>query len=120
MRNTMIRLGACTAPLALRTSLLLALLAASLPGATAGDSKEIPRSKPEDVGISAERLERINEVIKRYVDDKKVSGAVTLVARKVSVHGLGTLKNKGFSAGDHPRCRVSNLKADPMRPSCTV
>jgi len=95
----MIRLGACTAPLALRTSLLLALLAASLPGATAGDSKEIPRSKPEDVGISAERLERINEVIKRYVDDKKVSGAVTLVARKGRVvhfeaHGSMDVESK--------------------------
>ncbi len=38
--------------------------------------------KPEEVGLSSERLPRINEVIKRYIETNQISGAVTLVARK--------------------------------------
>jgi CubicO group peptidase (beta-lactamase class C family) len=41
----------------------------------------LPSAKPADVGLSAERLDRIDPVIKGFVDRQKVSGAVTLVAR---------------------------------------
>ena len=37
-------------------------------------------STPETVGFSAERLNRINAVMQRYVDEKKFAGIVTLVA----------------------------------------
>ncbi len=40
------------------------------------------QKKSEDTGLSSERLQRINEVIKRYIDSNQISGAVTLVARK--------------------------------------
>jgi len=36
---------------------------------------------PEDVGLSTERLDRIDKVIRQYVDEGKVAGAVTLVSR---------------------------------------
>ena len=49
-------------------------------GAAAGD--DLPEAKPEEVGISSERLHRIDDVIRRYIDEKKISGAVTLVARR--------------------------------------
>jgi CubicO group peptidase (beta-lactamase class C family) len=42
-------------------------------------------SKPEDVGISSERLQRIHPLIKSHVDAKDFAGAVTLVARKGKV-----------------------------------
>src|SRR5438552_11877460 len=42
---------------------------------------EVPRAKPEDVGISSERLHRIHELIQRHIDAGSFSGAVTLVAR---------------------------------------
>ena len=42
----------------------------------------MPASKPEDVGLSAERLQRIGQLIQRYIDDKVITGAVTVVARK--------------------------------------
>jgi CubicO group peptidase (beta-lactamase class C family) len=42
----------------------------------------IPTAKPEEVGLSSERLQRIHEMIQRYMDDGSISGAVTLVARK--------------------------------------
>ena len=34
------------------------------------------------MGISSERLNRVDEVIRRYIEQKKISGAVTLVARR--------------------------------------
>jgi CubicO group peptidase (beta-lactamase class C family) len=43
---------------------------------------ELPTARPESVGISTERLKRINETVKRFMDDNRISGAVTLVARK--------------------------------------
>jgi CubicO group peptidase (beta-lactamase class C family) len=42
----------------------------------------IPTAKPEEVGLSADRLKRISEAVQRHIDAGSVSGAVTLVARK--------------------------------------
>ena len=39
-------------------------------------------SKPEEVGLSSERLQRVREAMQRHIDAKNVSGVVTLVARK--------------------------------------
>ena len=39
-------------------------------------------SKPEEAGMSAERLVRIHETVARHIEAKDVSGAVTLVARR--------------------------------------
>jgi CubicO group peptidase (beta-lactamase class C family) len=41
-----------------------------------------PTARPEEVGLSAERLHRINELIQRHIDAGTFSGAVTLVARQ--------------------------------------
>lgn len=50
-------------------------------------------SKPEEVGLSSERLGRIHQAIQRHIDAKDISGAVTLVARRgriahLEAHGL--------------------------------
>ena len=37
---------------------------------------------PEDVGLSSERLQRINEKMSDYIKNDKLAGIVTLVARK--------------------------------------
>jgi CubicO group peptidase (beta-lactamase class C family) len=39
-------------------------------------------AKPEEVGFSTERLQRIHEMVMRRVQAKEISGAVTLVARR--------------------------------------
>jgi len=44
-------------------------------------AQEIPLAKPESVGLSSERLERIATSVQRSIDDKRLAGAVTLVAR---------------------------------------
>jgi CubicO group peptidase (beta-lactamase class C family) len=40
------------------------------------------RTKPEELGVSSERLMRINDFMKRYVDGGKSAGFVPLVARQ--------------------------------------
>jgi len=42
-------------------------------------------ARPEDAGLSSERLARIRSLVQRHVDSKDISGAVTLVARRGKV-----------------------------------
>jgi len=42
----------------------------------------LPVASPESVGLSAERLERIGAAVERQIEEKRLAGAVTLVARK--------------------------------------
>ena len=49
---------------------------------------ELPAAKPESVGLSSERLERIATAVQRSVDDKRIAGAVTLVARRGQIAWL--------------------------------
>jgi len=53
---------------------------ASWPGATLAGS--LPTAKPEDVGLSSERLERIGPAMQRHIDAGEIAGVVTLVARR--------------------------------------
>ncbi len=45
-------------------------------------AQDVPVVKPETVGLSSERLERISSAVQRSIDDKRIAGAVTLVARR--------------------------------------
>jgi CubicO group peptidase (beta-lactamase class C family) len=49
---------------------------------------QLPQAKPAEVGMSAERLDRMSRSLQEYVDGKKLVGLVTLVARdgKVVYH----------------------------------
>src|SRR5437762_2639324 len=42
----------------------------------------LPRAKPEDVGLSSERLARIGEVLKADIDAGRIPGAVIAIARR--------------------------------------
>ena len=42
----------------------------------------LPRAVPEDVGMSTSRLGRIAPVMQRWVDDGKIPGALTMIARE--------------------------------------
>lgn len=44
-------------------------------------AQELPVAKPEELGLSSERLQRLTSVFQAYADDKKMSGSVVLVAR---------------------------------------
>ena len=45
----------------------------------------LPVAKPGQVGLSAERLERIGPLIQNYVEQNQIAGAVTLIARNGKV-----------------------------------
>ncbi len=45
----------------------------------------LPTAQPEDVGMSSDRLDRIEPVIQSYIDREKLAGVVTLVARHEKV-----------------------------------
>jgi len=45
-------------------------------------AQDLPTAKPEAVGLSAERLERIGGAVQRSIDEKRIAGAVTLVMRR--------------------------------------
>lgn len=75
-----------------RRNLIISLfiLSLALPIAAA----ELPRATPEMVGLSTPRLARLSELMRRYVDEGRLGGAVTLVARNGKVAHLqafGTL-----------------------------
>ena len=53
------------------------------------EGADVKIAKPEDLGFSGERLERINATMQRYVDEKKLAGVITLVARRGAVVHLG-------------------------------
>src|SRR5262249_1614164 len=77
---------------------ILALLALTAPG-PGWAQPMLPRAKPEDVGVSSERLRRIDDVVKRHIDEHQIAGAVTLVARKGKVvhfaaHGQADVEAK--------------------------
>jgi len=59
----------------------LALLICLLGLAARGMAQEFPTEKPEAAGMSSERLERISKAVQQGIDDKRITGAVTLVAR---------------------------------------
>ena len=61
-----------------------ALLAAALlcsMTAVAVEAQSLPSARPEQVGLSSERLQRITDMLKADVDKRMIPGAVVLVAR---------------------------------------
>jgi CubicO group peptidase (beta-lactamase class C family) len=56
-------------------------------------------ARPEDVGLSSDRLQQIDALIKRHLDGRSFSGAVTLVARngriaQLKAYGLADVDSK--------------------------
>ena len=61
---------------------------------TSVSGQGLPTTAPENVGLSAQRLSRIDKVMEDYVADNRVAGIITLVAR----HGkVAYLKSFGMA-----------------------
>ncbi len=56
-------------------------------------------TKPEDVGFSSHRLARIRPAMQRYVDEKKLAGIITLIARRGQVVHLEKVGMADIAAG---------------------
>lgn len=60
-----------------------------------GQSQHLELTVPEEVGMSTERLDRLSKVLEQYVEDGKMAGNVTLIARKGKI-----VYHKAFGASD--------------------
>ena len=60
----------------------------------------LPAGDPADVGMSAERLERIGPAVQAYVDDGRVAGVMTMVARRGQVVHWAAAGLRDAAAGD--------------------
>src|SRR4030095_3571465 len=58
---------------------IVVVIVAVAVGATLGAAR--PTARPQDVGLSGDRLKRVSELMQRLIDAKTFSGAVTLVSR---------------------------------------
>ena len=65
---------------------------------------ELPQANPKDVGLSAEKLERVKTVVQGAVDKKQTPGAVVLIARRGKVAFQETFG------------KMNALTNEPMRP----
>ena len=66
---------------------------------------QVTTTRPEDVGLSSDRFQRVNELMKRHLDAQSFSGAVTLVGRRGKVahlqaHGLMELESRKAMPAD--------------------
>ena len=66
----------------MRASALVALFVFSFGMGTAARSDSLPTAKPEKVGLSSERLERLDRHFDAYVDAGKLAGFQLAVARR--------------------------------------
>ncbi|MEX0942276.1 MAG: serine hydrolase domain-containing protein [Pseudomonadales bacterium] len=61
---------------------------------------DLDRTKPSRVGMSAERLERIKPVMQQYIDEGKLAGITTVVARKGKIVQFETVGKLNLDTGE--------------------
>ena len=77
-------------------------------------------SKPEDAGISSERLKRIDPVVQSHIAAKDLAGAVTLVARKGKVVHFAAHGSTDFEANKPMRTDTLFRMASMTKPITAV
>ena len=81
--------------------------------AAAAMAQDIPTAKPESVGLSSERLDRIAAAVGQSIADKQIAGAVTMVVR----HGhVAWFKAQGMS----DREAAKPMQPDTMFRICSM
>jgi CubicO group peptidase (beta-lactamase class C family) len=72
-----------------RVGVLMVALSLTLAATLLADMKlraaDLPTARPEDVGLSTERLARIGQMMKRHIDAGHIQGGVTAIARRGKV-----------------------------------
>jgi CubicO group peptidase (beta-lactamase class C family) len=77
---------------------LSALAAVWLATALVLQAASLPKARPSEVGLSEERLGRLTQVMQSYINEGKIAGMVTLIARNGRVaylHPFGKLALNG-------------------------
>lgn len=83
----------------------LALFLSILLISSAGYSQVLTSNKPEESGMSSEKLEKLDGFIQKYIDEEKVPGGVFLIARKGNIvynksFGISNSKGKLYEKKD--------------------
>ena len=79
----------------------------------------LPRSAPEKVGLAAARLDDATELLKRYVAERKIAGAVAAVARRGKLAYLEAVGSQDLAAGT-PMTERSLFRIYSMTKSVTA
>jgi CubicO group peptidase (beta-lactamase class C family) len=66
---------------------------------TQAHAKELPKAKPEAVGMSSERLARIGPAMQNYIDAQLTPGVITAIVRKGKLVHFETLGDMDVAAG---------------------
>ena len=77
-------------------------------------SQDFDRAKPGELGISAERLERLSATLEDYVEQEQVAGSVTLVLRRGWVVYFDAVGYR--DAASRRPCARTRSSASPRRP----
>lgn len=98
-------LRARPAVLALFLTIALGLAGCEQPSAVAegGASTALPTAAPEEVGMSSERLGRLHAGMQGLVDDGRLAGITTMVARRGRVVDFQTYGHRDLEADDPMR-----------------
>ena len=92
------RLGSRVLLVAALVSVLFASPVGSSQGSPSQGSAELSHASPESLGLSSERLQRLDAVMQQYVDEERVAGMVTLIARRRRIGHL-----KAYGSADRER-----------------
>ena len=71
--------------------------------AVAAFAEPLERAAPESLGFSEQRLERLSESLQAYVDDGRIAGSVTLVARRGRIAYLESFGDRDVEARSEMR-----------------
>jgi CubicO group peptidase (beta-lactamase class C family) len=82
-----------------KMKLWVLIAAVALQPALASAAPDLPTAKPESVGLSRERLARLPEGMKTLVDQGRLAGVVTLVARRGKVVEFEAAGKRDIAAG---------------------
>ena len=97
MKN--IRLANCSLALLLMGLPLASGAYQGQPQRAAGKSLDLSVNKPESVGFSSERLDRLHAPMQQTVDQKQISGIVTILARHGKVVDYNVYGRKDLTTG---------------------
>jgi CubicO group peptidase (beta-lactamase class C family) len=83
-------------PVALAIALVLSVAAAPL----AENGRDLAKAAPESVGVSVDRLKRLEAGMQRFVDEQRLAGVTTLLARRGKIVHSSTFGKKDMRSAD--------------------
>ena len=89
----------CIAGSVIAAALAMATTSSGAAQSAVHPSAEVTVVKPETVGFSSQRLEKLHALIQQEVDQKQLAGAVTILARHGKVVDYRTYGSRDLSTG---------------------